>query len=50
MRREDDPRAVLTGALFAAVFVIVLVGLGRASHVISGPGAPLPAVSRMLEQ
>ena len=51
MRRDDNSQAILTGALFVALFIILLVSLGRASHVMPGPaGQWPPPAHRMHDQ
>jgi hypothetical protein len=50
MRREDHTRAILTGALFVALFVILLISLGRASHLVPGPTGPFAAIEEQRAQ
>jgi hypothetical protein len=48
MSANDNSRAILTGALFVALFVILLISLGRASHIMPLPNGPLSAVEERL--
>jgi hypothetical protein len=42
MTSEENSRAILTGAIFAAIFVILLVSIGSAADIVSAPVAQLP--------
>jgi hypothetical protein len=44
MTREENTRAILTGAIFVAVFVILLVSIGSAADLVSAPNAQLPPI------
>lgn len=46
MYREDNSRAILTGAIFVALFIILLVSLGSASDLMPGPAGQLPQIGQ----